>query len=316
MPKASRYIEEHHPSGHSRMILKELDPFNGTEPFELAGRRAEEQMAFYLRRHFGEREAIYVINGLRLERKGDACQIDHLIVHPCGFVAIESKSVTTEVSIDGKGDWSRLTEGTWRGMPSPVNQAKLQLVLLREVLNDFAPEVLGKIFGMEALQMRFGGLQYDAYAAVSDNGIINWPTTDKYETVCKADGISALIQARIESYRTKTGMFGFSKSLFKRPSSDSFYISYSDERMRAVAEHLVAKHAPRVPAARPAAALKPVTSKVLLLPENTPPNPTLASTSACWDCTAGLSPRVMDFCRAYPNRFGGGLYCMKCQPKY
>lgn len=86
------------------MILKELDPFHGTEPFELAGRRAEEQMAFYLRRQFGDFENVYVINGLRLERKGDACQIDHLIVHPYGFIIIESKSVTTEVSIDAKGD--------------------------------------------------------------------------------------------------------------------------------------------------------------------------------------------------------------------
>lgn len=32
------------------MIRKELDPFEGFGKFELSGRKAEEQMAFYLRR--------------------------------------------------------------------------------------------------------------------------------------------------------------------------------------------------------------------------------------------------------------------------
>ena len=35
------------------MIRKELDPFEGSGKLELAGRKAEEQMAFYLRRFFG-----------------------------------------------------------------------------------------------------------------------------------------------------------------------------------------------------------------------------------------------------------------------
>lgn len=34
------------------MILKELDPFSSADVLEKAGRQAEEQMAFYLRRAF------------------------------------------------------------------------------------------------------------------------------------------------------------------------------------------------------------------------------------------------------------------------
>lgn len=298
------------------MILKELDPFHGTEPFELAGRRAEEQMAFYLRRQFGERPNVYVINGLRLERNGDACQIDHLLVHPYGCIVIESKSVTTEVAIDAKGDWSRLTDGTWRGMPSPVNQAKLQIVLLKTILNDFAPEALGKLLGNAALQMRFGGMQYDAYAAVSDHGIVNWPTTDKYDTICKADGISEVIHARLADYKSRAGVVGFSKNLFKPTKPDYTVLHYAQETMTKVAKHLLAKHVPLPPPVRRPQAQVPLTSRVLVLPENTAPNPTLASTSTCSDCATKLSPRVMDFCRSHPNRFAGCLYCMNCQKKY
>jgi hypothetical protein len=297
------------------MILKELDPFTGSEPFEHAGRRAEEQMAFYLRREFGEHTDVFVINGLRLERKGDAAQIDHLLVHRNGFVIIESKSVTTEVAIDAKGDWSRLVDGTWRGMPSPINQAKLQTVLLKAVLDDFAPSALGKIFGMEKLQMRFGGLTYDAFAAVSDNGIINWPEQNKYDTICKADGICSLIKEKLKGYSARSGVLAHSKSLMYAVTEDSL-IRYSLASMRKVAEHLVASHKPAL-AKNPSKPVRPhTTSNILVLPENTPPQPTFASTQACRDCAAKLSPRVMDFCRSNPNRFNGSLYCMNCQRKY
>lgn len=198
-------------------------------------------------------------------------------------------------------------------MPSPINQAKLQEILLRAVLNDIAPEVLGKMLG---LQFRFGGMLYDAYAAVSDNGIINWPPTDKYETICKADGICALIRERLAIYKSRAGVLGFSKGVFRHMNPNYSLITYSDETMLKVAQNLVARHLPLAASTKTPAAAQPLTSKVLVLPENTPPNPTLVSTSACWDCSAGLSQRVMDFCRAYSNRFDGGLYCMKCQPKY
>jgi hypothetical protein len=143
------------------MILKELDPFTGTEPYELAGRRAEEKMAFYLKREFGDTKDMYVLNGLRLEHGDDACQIDHLIVHRWGTVIIESKSVTTEVRINERDEWSRMIDGKWKGMPSPINQGKLQYRLMSHVLDAHVEHLLGKLAG---IQRRFGGLQHDVFA--------------------------------------------------------------------------------------------------------------------------------------------------------
>lgn len=293
------------------MILKELDPFTGTEPFELAGRRAEEQMAFYLRREFGDFKDVFVLNGLRLEREGDACQIDHLLVHRYGFVIVESKSVTTEVSIDNKGDWSRLVEGKWKGMPSPINQAKLQFKLLHRVLDEHAPKMLGKLLG---LQMGFGSMQFDEFAAVSDNGIINWPTTEKYGQVCKADGVCELILGRIRLHKSKAGLTGFAKSLLT-PTKPSI-ISHSEEAMHGVAVHLRALHVPRTLKLAPEPVLKPLSSTVLVLPGGQEPTPTAAFKSGCADCGVRLSPRVMSFCRVYPTRFGGKVLCMSCQAKH
>ncbi len=52
------------------MILKELDPLEATDPLAKAGRRAEEQMAHYLRRAFGDAPDLQLFHDLRLERDG------------------------------------------------------------------------------------------------------------------------------------------------------------------------------------------------------------------------------------------------------
>ncbi|MDQ2732228.1 MAG: NERD domain-containing protein [Armatimonadota bacterium] len=100
------------------MIIKELDPFTSEDPLLKAGRTAEEQMAFYLRRAFGDDPYILVFNSLRLEADGDAAQIDHLILHRHGMIIIESKSVTSRVQINNRGEWIRWHDRVPRGMAS------------------------------------------------------------------------------------------------------------------------------------------------------------------------------------------------------
>lgn len=49
------------------MIIKELDEVSLEDKFVKAGRVAEEQMVYYLRRAFADDKNIYVFNNLRLE---------------------------------------------------------------------------------------------------------------------------------------------------------------------------------------------------------------------------------------------------------
>jgi len=87
------------------MILKERNAAEHRDADRLseAGAKAEEQMAFYLRRVFQEREDVLVFNDLRLvDENGDTAQIDHLVMHGRGFVLIKSKSVTTEIRVNGR----------------------------------------------------------------------------------------------------------------------------------------------------------------------------------------------------------------------
>ena len=54
------------------MIIKELDDYMASSVlFAKAGRGAQEQMAHYLRRAYGDDATMCVYNNLRLERDGD-----------------------------------------------------------------------------------------------------------------------------------------------------------------------------------------------------------------------------------------------------
>lgn len=166
------------------MIIKEIEPFRGTDKFQIAGRQAEEQMAFYLRRYFGESHDVYVINNLSLGRDGESLQIDHLVIHQNGLVIIESKSVAGQITITNDLQWIRRYEKFSTGMKSPVIQAEMQKMLLTSIVDEIKSE-----YGND---LQIG--EIDILIAISDNGIINWPDQGKIEGVYKAENICKKIQ--------------------------------------------------------------------------------------------------------------------------
>lgn len=111
------------------MILKEIDKKENLKTFQKYGYQAEKQMAFYLKRTFQNSNDVQVINDLRLAMNDDVAQIDHLIVHRYGFIIVESKSVTSKISINEHEEWTRHYPKYTRGMPSPVKQQDKQTFL-------------------------------------------------------------------------------------------------------------------------------------------------------------------------------------------
>jgi hypothetical protein len=184
------------------MILKDLDPFVSGDRFEKAGRQAEEQMAFYLRRAFKDDSKIRVFNGFRFVRDGEVAQIDHLVLHSYGVIIVESKSVTTEVRVGKDGAWTRVYHGIEQGMKSPVIQARMQADLLAKLLEDHAAELLRKILGV---QTHFGAMPIDVLVAISDGGVLKRSEGTAPEAM-KADQIPYRILALITSYRKAASM--------------------------------------------------------------------------------------------------------------
>lgn len=175
------------------MIFKDLDPFSGSDKFALAGRRAEEQMAHYLRRFFASSSDVDVLNYLRIDLGGEVAQMDHLVLHPCGLTIVESKSVAGSVQIKDDGQWIRWFNKQPQGMRSPVTQAQMQGMLLRELLSKTVKQ---KGF--------FDSVEFSVLVAISDTGTIQWPSSGALPEVCKADQVPEKILRKAEQ-RKSTG---------------------------------------------------------------------------------------------------------------
>jgi len=182
------------------MIVKNRDSYNGKDKFEKAGIKAEEKMAWYLKRAFGKSKDIYVLNDLRLEfDKHDYIQIDHLLMHPHGFFFIESKSVSSAVKIDKNDYWERLWNNKWEAMPSPLKQVGVQADSFRQILESKTNSLREKsLFGF--IQRRFDSCPFDAVVAISDNGKISG---NKEKEVMKAEAVCEYIKNKISIYKTK-----------------------------------------------------------------------------------------------------------------
>jgi hypothetical protein len=172
------------------LIIKELDTFAGAGKFEEAGRKAEEQMAYYLRRFFAKSDDVDVINYLRIDLGGEVAQMDHLVLHPYGILIVESKSVTGSVQIKEDGQWIRWWNKQSSGMRSPIIQANMQGMLLKELLSTAVKQ---KNF--------FDNVRLDVLVAISDGGVIQWPASGSLPEVCKADQVHERITSRVDQFR-------------------------------------------------------------------------------------------------------------------
>ncbi len=222
-------------SQEQRMIIKEPDPFCPENFREKTGRKAEEQLAFYLKRKYHADKNFFVINDLRFPFLDSFVQIDHLIVSKYGLVIVESKSVTSKVRYNEKGEWFRLWDNHWVGMPNAVKQAERQGEALKELLNNNHTFLLDKyLFGR--LQKTFAKMRIDHIVAVSDHGSICRQGEDIYvNNVCKAESVTDKIEEIFLACEKSAGLF----------SSDALPWDMNETELEKVVDFLLKNHIPR-----------------------------------------------------------------------
>jgi ssDNA-binding Zn-finger/Zn-ribbon topoisomerase 1 len=187
------------------MILKEKQFTAQADRRRVAGDAAEKQMAFYLRREFGNDKDVWVINDLRIGLEGEFAQMDHLLVSQWGLFIIESKSVTGSVRINAHGEWTREYDDKKEGMPSPVLQAEAQGRILKQKLIANCRKLLGSIAG---IQKGFGYCPITVYAAISDTGIIHRDLD--LPQVMKADAVAPVIRGWLKKCSVVKELFSLS----------------------------------------------------------------------------------------------------------
>ncbi|MCC6950819.1 MAG: NERD domain-containing protein [Phycisphaerales bacterium] len=214
------------------MIVKEFDASNPPRGQRLrAGFDAEKQMAFYLHRAFATDARVYVLNGVRLVDPEQAdpggtpgvAQIDHLVLHPHGAIIIESKSVSERLKVkdDGHGadEWSRMSDGRWVGMRSPIRQAGMQAEFLRTYLQRHREQLRERATGLQAAAMwvlrgsdqcGFANMPIQLFVAISDKGdlerVRGWkePSRPFLTWAGKADNVAEMIHREVTRHGEAT----------------------------------------------------------------------------------------------------------------
>jgi hypothetical protein len=253
-----------------------------------AGRSAERQMNFYLEEAFRPTPGIKIFRDVSFEDAGGRHQIDHVVLHKHSLFIIESKSVTTQVQVNERGEWSRLWNRTWQGMPSPVEQAKRQATALHRYLNDRSTTL-----AVSRKPDRFKTLNIATFVAISDNG--RWSYVGKAPKVpwpvFKADLITSKIDAEIKRHERAAGFFG-------KPDGSFGTFPLKREPFDLIAAHLqeLAGAARPIEVVTPQPEPVPVTSKATA--EHRP--------FCCKKC-GGNSGRPM------PGPYGAYFVCSSCQ---
>jgi hypothetical protein len=172
------------------MVLKELDPFYGRTQEEIAGRIAQDRMAYHLRRFFGKSEEIDVLNYLRVGSGNTVAHVDHLVLHPYGLLVVERENLVDKVQVKDDGQWLRWRNDTSSEMRSPITRAYLRALSLKAFLDK---NVKQKGF--------FEGVELDILVAVPDTSVIQWPSMGPLAEVCNADQVYERVNQRVMQCR-------------------------------------------------------------------------------------------------------------------
>ncbi|WP_288990024.1 nuclease-related domain-containing protein, partial [uncultured Cobetia sp.] len=246
------------------MIAKEKEAYSGDDERARYGHRQEEDVAFHLRRAFGDDPEVVIFNDLRLKHGEENAQIDHLVMHPFGFIIIESKSITGEVRVNAAGEWQRSYRGNWSGLKSPLRQAELQQDILKRLLIEHRTRLMNKTLG---LQGGFAGRQWKVLCAVSSNAIVHRDDMAK--------GVSAQVVKPEFLHEQVSGLIG-ARSMVKRALLFDTRPEFTKDELERVSEFLLKQDA----RSRRAHAVETVRREVSRRPQPAAKTPDAADSAA------------------------------------
>lgn len=217
-----------------------------------AGAKGEAEAAYEIDFHHRASTRWAVIHDLRLEHKGRVAQIDHLLIsRSLDIWVCESKHFAEGVAVNEQGEFIAFYAGRAVGVPSPFEQNRKHIALLREVL-DSERVNLPKRLGLAIKP------SLESVVLVSKNARITRPTTKiaGLDRLIKTDQLRHLIEKTINDASAAGTLLALSKVV-------------SQETMEDVARQLVRLHQPArfnwaakfglaVPAPTPALAPAPV----------------------------------------------------------
>jgi hypothetical protein len=270
-----------------------------------SGIATEKQAAYDIDFYFGQSKNVIVVHDLRLEINGRVAQIDHLLMNRAFDVfVLETKTYSTGLSINEKGEFSTSYDGRDVGISSPIEQNNRHIAVLRDAFKQVG---LPKRLGI-AIQPSFHPV-----TLVSSKGTISRPKKSKVDldSIVKSDQFFSWYKEKLDETKVSDVV-----GILKICSSDT---------IKELGEKLVALHRPsRIDY------IKRFDLASDLLRKETPATKPLATERAnkadhnekdhssyfCASCRRTITEVVAKFCWNNKSRFGGKAYCRPCQCKF
>ncbi|MGB3797370.1 MAG: nuclease-related domain-containing protein [Alteraurantiacibacter sp.] len=103
-----------------------------------AGNQGERDAAHVMNRTFGEASRIGLLHNLRIGVRSEFAQIDHLVIHSLqGRIWLcETKNYGGRLQCNEHGEWTVWYGKKPQSVPSPIQQARLQAIVLRRWLEE------------------------------------------------------------------------------------------------------------------------------------------------------------------------------------
>lgn len=258
-----------------------------------AGMIGERDAAYEIDFEFASRKSYVVIHDLRLEFGGRVAQIDHLLINRVLDAWVcETKSFKEGVRINEYGEWARYGGGRAHGMPSPVEQNRRHVAVLKDIFDKGGIKLPKRVVTLKPTLL--------PVILVSNNAKIDRPKSkraaaaiDGLESVFKVEQLARKVDQRFDDHNA----VGFLAKVVSR------------EAIEEIGRQLVALHKPIEwdwaarfgigPEALPAHASEPVAA------------PTLPAT--CARCSRTVTPKVAQYSLDRVEIFAGAVYCFDCQ---
>jgi hypothetical protein len=266
-----------------------------------AGMQGERDAAYEIDFEYANRTSYMVIHDLRLEFNGRVAQIDHLLIGRVLDVWVcETKSFREGVKINDYGEWSRYGGGKAYGMPSPVEQNRRHVAVLKDVFDKGGIRLPRRVITLKPTLL--------PVILVSNNAKIDRPKSKKaaaaidgLDTVIKLEQLVRTVDRRFDEHNA----VGFLAKIVSTATIED------------IARQLVALHKPiewdwagrfGLPSTPPAGPFPDMAAATQPAPGVTP-----ASPGNCASCGVSVSPKVAAYSLEHADRFAGKVLCFTCQ---
>lgn len=266
------------------------------------GTATERQAAYEIDFYAAPSKNLFVIHDLRLEIGGRVAQIDHLLMNRALEVfVLETKTFSTGLTVNDRGEFSTFYGDKEVGIPSPVEQNARHISVLKDAFKEIG---LPKRLGIPLPP------SFNSVVLVSPKALINRPKTINLDaSIIKLDQFFSWYHEKMDQLSLKDAV-----GIFK---------VCSGETVMSFGEKLLSLHKPaRVDyikkfglgeALLGKEPVKPIDAEASL--ELPVPAGTEKAHYFCAGCKNAIAPVVAKFCWNHKPRFGGKAYCRVCQTK-